>query len=115
MEMNWDEEDTSNENDDEIDPYDRSRDTDSSGMGSGSSGAGIGHTGGQSIYKTLEDLLNRALGEKESLKFSEEIMVEAKNTIYKMEETMTEQDMHCLLYTSPSPRDRQKSRMPSSA
>eukprot|EP01015_Nassula_variabilis_P015583 TRINITY_DN2328_c0_g1_i7.p4 TRINITY_DN2328_c0_g1~~TRINITY_DN2328_c0_g1_i7.p4 ORF type:complete len:101 (+),score=37.70 TRINITY_DN2328_c0_g1_i7:66-368(+) len=25
------------------------------------------------------------------------------------------QDGHCLLYTSPSPRDRQKSRMPSSA
>ena len=25
------------------------------------------------------------------------------------------QDMTCLLYTSPSPRDRQKSRMPSSA
>ena len=25
------------------------------------------------------------------------------------------QYMHCLLYTSPSPRDRQKSRMPSSA
>ena len=25
------------------------------------------------------------------------------------------QDQHCLLYTSPSPRDRQKSRMPSSA
>ena len=24
-------------------------------------------------------------------------------------------NMHCLLYTSPSPRDRQKSRMPSSA
>ena len=24
-------------------------------------------------------------------------------------------DMSCLLYTSPSPRDRQKSRMPSSA
>ena len=23
--------------------------------------------------------------------------------------------LHCLLYTSPSPRDRQKSRMPSSA
>ena len=27
----------------------------------------------------------------------------------------TEQTQHCLLYTSPSPRDRQKSRMPSSA
>ena len=26
-----------------------------------------------------------------------------------------EQIQHCLLYTSPSPRDRQKSRMPSSA
>ena len=25
------------------------------------------------------------------------------------------QNKHCLLYTSPSPRDRQKSRMPSSA
>ena len=25
------------------------------------------------------------------------------------------QTYHCLLYTSPSPRDRQKSRMPSSA
>ena len=27
----------------------------------------------------------------------------------------TEQTVSCLLYTSPSPRDRQKSRMPSSA
>ena len=28
---------------------------------------------------------------------------------------VVEQDVFCLLYTSPSPRDRQKSRMPSSA
>ena len=28
---------------------------------------------------------------------------------------LTKQDYICLLYTSPSPRDRQKSRMPSSA
>ena len=28
---------------------------------------------------------------------------------------LTEPHKHCLLYTSPSPRDRQKSRMPSSA
>ena len=27
----------------------------------------------------------------------------------------TAEALHCLLYTSPSPRDRQKSRMPSSA
>ena len=35
------------------------------------------------------------------------------------DEATWEEDMHlfglCLLYTSPSPRDRQKSRMPSSA
>ena len=31
------------------------------------------------------------------------------------ERPMCAQKMHCLLYTSPSPRDRQKSRMPSSA
>ena len=30
-------------------------------------------------------------------------------------ETIKEQSKTCLLYTSPSPRDRQKSRMPSSA
>ena len=30
-------------------------------------------------------------------------------------ETKTDQYLGCLLYTSPSPRDRQKSRMPSSA
>ena len=33
----------------------------------------------------------------------------------KLGDNWTEQTMGCLLYTSPSPRDRQKSRMPSSA
>ena len=28
---------------------------------------------------------------------------------------ISDKNIHCLLYTSPSPRDRQKSRMPSSA
>src|SRR5678810_1383613 len=32
-----------------------------------------------------------------------------------VEEMIRAQPMNCLLYTSPSPRDRQKSRMPSSA
>ena len=31
------------------------------------------------------------------------------------EQAFDEMFIHCLLYTSPSPRDRQKSRMPSSA
>ena len=33
----------------------------------------------------------------------------------KSEQLPTDQEQYCLLYTSPSPRDRQKSRMPSSA
>ena len=38
------------------------------------------------------------------------------NKIYsKSDEINTVQKNICLLYTSPSPRDRQKSRMPSSA
>ena len=34
---------------------------------------------------------------------------------YSSDFTITDQYYTCLLYTSPSPRDRQKSRMPSSA
>ena len=33
----------------------------------------------------------------------------------KLVDVVVEHDRTCLLYTSPSPRDRQKSRMPSSA
>ena len=35
--------------------------------------------------------------------------------LQKLKEFYLAEDYHCLLYTSPSPRDRQKSRMPSSA
>ena len=38
---------------------------------------------------------------------------EFDNSYSKLEKTRLDRD--CLLYTSPSPRDRQKSRMPSSA
>ena len=31
------------------------------------------------------------------------------------EDQVSQQSMHCLLYTSPSPRDKRQSRMPSSA
>ena len=48
------------------------------------------------------------------------VLVEHHNVIrlFKASEShfdFTHQDVCCLLYTSPSPRDRQKSRMPSSA
>ena len=39
---------------------------------------------------------------------------EMQNIVVKMKDEL-EQIKDCLLYTSPSPRDRQKSRMPSSA
>ena len=37
------------------------------------------------------------------------------NHLKHTHETLISTDISCLLYTSPSPRDRQKSRMPSSA
>ena len=36
-------------------------------------------------------------------------------TLGKLATSASPHDLYCLLYTSPSPRDRQKSRMPSSA
>ena len=39
-----------------------------------------------------------------------------RSTIYEIVSALVKLDvLDCLLYTSPSPRDRQKSRMPSSA
>ena len=38
-----------------------------------------------------------------------------QNILGDMQTSFGTQDIVCLLYTSPSPRDRQKSRMPSSA
>ena len=40
---------------------------------------------------------------------------DAELTTRELEKINREYDKACLLYTSPSPRDRQKSRMPSSA
>ena len=40
---------------------------------------------------------------------------QGKSCLYVSAEESSEQVRLCLLYTSPSPRDRQKSRMPSSA
>ena len=42
------------------------------------------------------------------------LRIEAKNPAGQ-DIALTAEVQHCLLYTSPSPRDRQKSRMPSSA
>ena len=38
-----------------------------------------------------------------------------ESTTIRLEDSISEQELLCLLYTSPSPRDRTRSRMPSSA
>ena len=45
----------------------------------------------------------------------EEIITEEEPSAVVMELSRQKAEEVCLLYTSPSPRDRQKSRMPSSA
>ena len=62
------------------------------------------------IVQTMDALqteVRRLRGELEQKTFELETMRERQRKLYL--------DTDCLLYTSPSPRDRQKSRMPSSA
>ena len=53
-------------------------------------------------------------GRSETIKMLAQVWIEHKGHRVKVGSGWT-QDQRCLLYTSPSPRDRQKSRMPSSA
>ena len=48
-------------------------------------------------------------------KLTEDVMDYLWSCIRQAEEDNVDNSNDCLLYTSPSPRDRQKSRMPSSA
>ena len=54
-------------------------------------------------FKSLDDLIDNTVPEK--IKFKGELNIGESNSEYEA----------CLLYTSPSPRDRTRSRMPSSA
>ena len=47
--------------------------------------------------------------------YFDEALFEAPPIIIKLEEELIALDKDCLLYTSPSPRDKRQSRMPSSA
>ena len=64
----------------------------------------------ESIKGTSVLGLEDGLGEAEALARIKAIA--SQNQLFK---TYIGQGYYCLLYTSPSPRDRQKSRMPSSA
>ena len=50
-----------------------------------------------------------------ALRAEENIVKTARDSARELEEAAIKLVVACLLYTSPSPRDRQKSRMPSSA
>ena len=76
------------------------------------------------IAVTQQELDLRALETKERIDVVEETANTAKDTAddakaaadaATIASVNAAQVNHCLLYTSPSPRDRQKSRMPSSA
>ena len=62
---------------------------------------------------SVEESLSKVFQERSNQVFQK---LEKILTIFKEEKVSTSHfNQSCLLYTSPSPRDRQKSRMPSSA
>ena len=74
---------------------------------------GTGHISKSVINGILGSKLkiNKIIVSKRNSKISSELKRKSK----KIKISTDNQDIICLLYTSPSPRDRQKSRMPSSA
>ena len=64
-------------------------------------------------YRVVERAINH-MKNYEAIEYDtvKDIYVVNKSLIIK---TLNKQPKHCLLYTSPSPRDRTRSRMPSSA
>ena len=61
----------------------------------------------------MSELSRRILQRRLELGLSQEEL--AQRMGYRSKSSITKLEKGCLLYTSPSPRDRQKSRMPSSA
>ena len=67
----------------------------------------------QAQYKRLESIQDPRWVEAMAVVISSQAV--SKHKVFRWHDSGDVQDEACLLYTSPSPRDRQKSRMPSSA
>ena len=52
---------------------------------------------------------------EDDAKWALEALINTEEDLFEIERKFKNNQDACLLYTSPSPRDRQKSRMPSSA
>ena len=69
-----------------------------------------------SLNLALKEVTGSAIERKEHISTFNGIPTMKKlEILYEQKRVRRDQFQDCLLYTSPSPRDRQKSRMPSSA
>ena len=68
------------------------------------------HHGDHPVPMSEDEVSNMILGIKQLHNMRMEALMDMMCRVHKLNQYTT-----CLLYTSPSPRDRQKSRMPSSA
>ena len=67
-------------------------------------------------FRTTSATKPAIIGNLKNLIDNEEVMIPSAQIIQELKDYVsTDTGKTCLLYTSPSPRDRQKSRMPSSA
>ena len=69
----------------------------------------------QSLTVAERDVLELSVRCEELTLESEALRSQCEEEISKAQQAQQAKHDACLLYTSPSPRDRQKSRMPSSA
>ena len=73
---------------------------------------GVGNVGKLAAMHLIEELKAKKCTEIYSSHFPPQVLIDDDGVVKLVNNELY---YHCLLYTSPSPRDRQKSRMPSSA
>ena len=69
----------------------------------------------ESMNQQMEQMIKMAGRVFDNDEKEEDVIVAGQTNLMNFSELSNVESLRCLLYTSPSPRDRQKSRMPSSA